>query len=300
MYNANFPKSIPFGVSAVKHPALRNPGHNSQNRKEFNETRDFHHCLDPQPPTLHHLVSGAFATASLSYIWHPVVVMDDVISILSSPAATRDASPRIDLGVVEITDSEPEDLDNGNLFWTGLRRRNATSNPFLHRNKISVKEDTPMDVDVDVPTTVAGPSTAFPAPDPFPEVPAIHIQPMLDPQMTQEPDTDPYSEHLALVLEIIPDVAPTHAMELIERLYPTHKGRVAETVVQRLFDDPSYPKGEDGVVGKGKRKASELEDVPERPPSRVKIDFARVDRPKPAGRDYKTLALVSRPPISES
>jgi len=226
--------------------------------------------------------------------------MDDVISIFSSPAATHDHPPRVDLGVVEITDSEPEELDNDNLFWTGLRRRNATSNPFLHRNGKNVKEDSPMDVDVDIPATVAGPSTSLPAPEPFPEIPVIHIQPVLGPQMTQEPDMDPHSKHLALVLEIVPDVIPTHAMELIEKLYPTYKDQVAERVLQRLFDDPSYPKVEKGVVGKGKRKASEMEDVSERPPSKVKIDLASVERPKPTGKNYKTLALVSRPPLSES
>ena len=220
--------------------------------------------------------------------------MDDVITIFSSPAATRDPPPRVDFGVIEITDSEPEELDNDDLFWTGLKR-NAIANVSPHRSTDNVKEDSPMDVDVAVPTAQAGPSIPLLVPDPFPDVPVIHIQPEVDPQTMQEPGADSYSEHLALILEIIPDVLPTHAMELIKMLYPIHKDRVAEMVLLDLFEDPSYPKAEGGAAGKGKRKAAELEGVLERPPSRVKIDFASVDRSKPTGRNYRKLALVSYP-----
>jgi len=224
--------------------------------------------------------------------------MDDVISVFSSPSATRNPPPRIDLGVIEITDSEPEDLDNDDLLRTGLKKEITTPNPFPHRNRDKAKEDSPMDVDVS--SAQAGPSTPSPAADPFPEVPVIHIQPEIYPQMTQEADTDPYSKHLALILEVIPDVLPNHAMELIEKLHPTYKDQVTERILQDLFDDPSYPKVENGVGGKGKakRKASEMEDVLERPPSRVRTGFAGVDRPKPPGRNYRTLALVSHPSVN--
>jgi hypothetical protein len=85
-------------------------------------------------------------------------------------------------------------------------------------------------------------------------------------------------------------------MRLIEEFYPTHRDHVVERVVQNLFDASSYPKAEkDGVgKGKGKRKASEMEDASERPPLRAKIDFASVERPRPTGKNYRELALVSR------
>ena len=206
-----------------------------------------------------------------------------------SPAATRDppSPPRIDLGVTEITNSEPDELDNGDLSWTGLKKKAAAP------RRDTVKEDSgPVDADVDVPIAQAGPSTSPPTPDPFPEVPAIRIQPEGDPQMTQEPDMDPYSKHLALILEVIPDVLPEHAMELIKKHYPTYNDRVTERVLQDIFDDPSYPKVENDVTGKGKGKgkASWMEDMSEGPPST--INFASVDRPKPTGKDYRRLALV--------
>lgn len=155
-----------------------------------------------------------------------------------------------------------------------------------------------MDVDVDVPGILAGPSAPQPAPDPFPQVPVIHTKQEVEPQTTQGSNTDPYSQHLALVLEVIPDVLPKHAIELIEMCLPTYKDQVVERVLQDLFDNPSYPKAEKGVAGKwkAKRKASEMEDVLGRPPLRVKIDFASVNRLKPAGKNYKRLSLVSCAP----
>jgi hypothetical protein len=222
--------------------------------------------------------------------------MDDVISIFSSPAATRDPPLRVDLGVIEITDSEPEDLDSEDLFWTRPTKKATAHDTPLHRNRNNVKADSPMDVDVAVPVHRAGPSTPLPtpAPDPFPHAPIILIDVETEAasQTTQGPDPDPYSKYLALVLEVIPDVLPEHAMDLIGKRHPTYKGQVVERVLQDLFDAPSYPKTEKGK-GKGKRKASEIEDVLERPPSRVKIDFGSVDRPKPTGKSYRALALVS-------
>ena len=216
--------------------------------------------------------------------------MDDVITVFSSPIVASGPSHRVDLGVIEITDSEPEDLDNEDFFWTGPKTVRNTS---PHRNRHNVKEDSPMDVDL--PAGQAGPSTPFLVPDPFPQVPVIHIEPGVEPQPTQGPDTDPYSNYLALVLEVVPNVLPKHAAKLIETRHPTYKDQVVERVLQDLFDDPSYPKVESPAERKwkAKRKASEMEDVSEKPPSRVKIDFASVDRPKPTGRNYKKLALVS-------
>ena len=219
--------------------------------------------------------------------------MDYVTSIFS-PAATRDP-PRVDLGVIELTDSEPEDLDNDDLLRTGLDE-NTASNISSYRNRDNVKEDFPMDVGVDVPAAQAGPSTHLLVPDPLSQVPLIHTEPEAEPHTTQELDTVNHSEHLALILEVIPDFPQKHAMELIENLYPTYGDQVVERILQGLLDDPSYLKVEKDVAGKGKTKeeVSEMEDVLERPPPpRVGIDFASVDRPKPIGVHYTTLALVS-------
>jgi len=143
-----------------------------------------------------------------------------------------------------ISNSKPGDLYNDDSFWTGLGRKNHTPSVSPSQNGDEVEDDPPMDANIDIPT---GGSTPLLSPNPFPQ--------------------DPYSEYLALVLGIIPDVSPDHAMELIKSHHPPYKDQVVEAVVQVLLDDHSYPK--------------------------VESDFASVDRPKPTGRNYGTLALVS-------
>lgn len=223
--------------------------------------------------------------------------MDDVISIFSS-SPTRDPRPPIDFGVIVITDSEPEDLGNDDPFWAGQKKEIVKVDP-LHQYKDPVKEDSPMDIDIQ--DTVAGPSSRSPAPDTFSDTPVIHAQPEVVPQMNQKADVDPYSKHLALVIEVIPDVQPQHALELIEELYPAYGDQVGQWVVQNLFENPSYPKTEGDVSAKGggKRKASEMEGAAEESPPRVKIDLATVDRPRPTGKNYRMLALVSCPSVNK-
>ena len=106
-----------------------------------------------------------------------------------------------------------------------------------------------MDTGVGVSTAQPGDSSKSLAPDPLPQ--------------------GPRSEYLALVLEVVPDVLPEHAMELVKKRHLPYGDEVVNAVVQGLLDDPSYPK--------------------------AKINFASVDRPKPTGEAYRTLALVSCP-----
>ena len=223
--------------------------------------------------------------------------MHDVITVFSSPAAASSSRPPVDLGLIEITDSEPEDLGDDEVLWTPLKKKSSIHSFPRHRNRDNAREDSPMDVDGDIPAAQAGPSAPSLAPDPFPHAPTIHTEQGVEPQTPLGPDTDPYSMYLALVLEVIPDVLPKHATELIEMRHPVYKDEVVERVLQDLFEDPSYPKVDEGVKGKwkAKRKASEMEDVLVRPPSRVKVDFASLDRPKPTGKNYRQLALVSCP-----
>lgn len=210
--------------------------------------------------------------------------MDNVITIFSSPARRP---PATDLGVIDITDSEPEDLDNIDPFWTE-QKKTAGIDAFPRLYEGVAKEDSPMDIEA--PAAVAGPSTRSPVLDPFPDAPVFAG---IDSQTTQEADIDPYSKHLALILEVVPDVLPQRALELIEELYPVYGDQVGEWVVQKMLDDPPSLEvaGDVAVTGKGKRKASEMEGAGEEPPSKVKIDFASVDRPGPTGADYRTLTL---------
>ena len=140
------------------------------------------------------------------------------------------------------------------------------------------------------------PDDLIPAPNTVPQAQVAHAEPGVEPQMTQEPDEDPYSRHLALILDIIPDVPLKYATELIEKHYPVYKEQVVEVVLQDLFD-PTYLEVDVDAAGKQKAKesASDMEDVWECFPSKAGIDFASVDRPKPTGWNYSTLSFVSHP-----
>lgn len=101
---------------------------------------------------------------------------------------------------------------------------------------------------------------------------------------------------VANVLEIIPDVDPTHVALLIRGHFDTHSNNVLEPVLHNLFENPDYPK----IVkdkGKGKRKRDEEDEQSLEMGSartKAKIDYGSKDRPLAGGPYYRDLALVSR------
>ena len=164
------------------------------------------------------------------------------------------------------------------------------------------------------------------APDPQPQTPAqANLQsPTPDPANQIAIETiDPTSTAVAQILEIIPNVEPTHLLDLVETHLPAfsiHRNDAAGEdaaaeakreatieeqvqgvvghVLHLLFENPDYPKAVNGK-GKGKRahdepdlggkgKGKGKETLPKKP----KIDYASLDRPFPGGTNYYDLALV--------
>ncbi|KAJ7695769.1 hypothetical protein B0H17DRAFT_1055510 [Mycena rosella] len=70
---------------------------------------------------------------------------------------------------------------------------------------------------------------------------------------SSNPPPDLFSDYLAQVLEIIPDVDPEYALSLVKQYHPGYFVHVAEAVIEALFKDPTYPK----LDTKGKRKRVE-------------------------------------------
>jgi hypothetical protein len=109
------------------------------------------------------------------------------------------------------------------------------------------------------------------------------------PQQQAIPVEDPVTAALARILEVVPNVEPTHALNLLNRaLLALEQPNVDIAVAQvahALFEDPNYPKVE---TSKGKRKA--VEEV-ERAQKKVKLDYGSKDRPFAGGLDYYELAL---------
>ena len=91
------------------------------------------------------------------------------------------------------------------------------------------------------------------------------------------------------MLEIIPDVLPTHILSLIEEHYPHYKENVVEPVLHSLFENPDYPKAD--ANRKGKRKRDDTEPQVGRA-VRPKIDYGDKNRGHPGTPFYGELAVV--------
>ena len=166
------------------------------------------------------------------------------------------------------------------------------------------------------------------------------IIPETQPQVPTASDSVPISVEnidltstaVAQILEIIPNVEPTHLLQLIEAHLPAysvfHGNRdpdadggedaaaagereatveeqvqgVVEHVLHLLFENPDYPKADLRAGGKrkGKRVGDPDDDLDGKGkekakdsfPKKPKIDYASIDRPFPGGPNYFDLALV--------
>jgi TRIAD3 protein (E3 ubiquitin-protein ligase RNF216) len=95
--------------------------------------------------------------------------------------------------------------------------------------------------------------------------------------------------YVARVLEIIPDVQPTHVLSLLEQNVEAHQDGVVEVVLHAIFEDTNYPK----IDKKGKRKREEAEEEESGSvKSKVKIDYGHKDRVNQGGPLYAEIALV--------
>ena len=137
-----------------------------------------------------------------------------------------------------------------------------------------------------VPASQGVPSAAPTHPQPLP--PSSPAPPAPAPAPAPAP-VDPVDGYIASVLEIVPDVQPTHALALIEQLMQSQPGNVVEFVLHALFENPSYPK----VDKKGKHKRDEPEgDNNARASPRPKVDYTSKERVYNCGPHYFERSLV--------
>ncbi|KXN81173.1 hypothetical protein AN958_05888 [Leucoagaricus sp. SymC.cos] len=112
-----------------------------------------------------------------------------------------------------------------------------------------------------VALATAGPSSPSNTPamvDPSRTQPAISSSsnPTPAPPPLLEAPEQTISRYIAQILEIVPDVDPGHLSTLVSTHYPDHKNGTIERVLHILFEDPKYPRVQNGKsVDKGKRKA---------------------------------------------
>ena len=223
--------------------------------------------------------------------------------------ARRDNAER----VIVITDSSDEDVGTDDVrVKSAASRRNkgkaADKNepipPFLHTNHNGSRTIVPR----------AGPSHSISAA--AKEIPALGVvkpgasaealadttnkvaatmstpaaTPMdVDPPSTAKP-TESLDHHLTHVLEVVPDVDPQFASELVAKFIAQGSENIVELTLHQLLEDANYPKVS---KNKGKRKRTDDdESLAEQPEKTTRIDYASKERPFKGGAHYKDMALV--------
>ena len=100
-----------------------------------------------------------------------------------------------------------------------------------------------------------------------------------------------WQRYVAQILEIVPDVLPSHVLELVERYIDAHDQNVTERVLEVLFESTNYPKASNKGKGKRKRADDDEGDVG-LSRSKRKVDYASKNRERPRGQWYIELSLV--------
>lgn len=151
----------------------------------------------------------------------------------------------------------------------------AAAEPMQPRGDAPISEE---DQAVDVPVDANERQAASDAPAPQQEQ-----------QNNPESEESLLSRYIALVLEIVPDVAPDYLLALIVQLYPQHKDETVGLAIQMLFEDGQYPK----VERKAKRKSAGDLDIRAVKKAKIEyVDYSQMDRPNPASPYYTNLSLV--------
>ncbi|KAI8992736.1 hypothetical protein BD414DRAFT_482028 [Trametes punicea] len=140
------------------------------------------------------------------------------------------------------------------------------------------------------PAAVTEPVEQVPPMTPSVENASLEPPSLPDPALEPAPDDrDPLDAFVAQVLEIVPDVLPSHAHSLIEQHYPRYLDKVVEPVLHILLENTDYPKA--NAKGKGKRRRDEADDEQAARVVRTKIDYGSVNRRGKGGPYYVLLAM---------
>ncbi|KAJ4488145.1 hypothetical protein J3R30DRAFT_3433416 [Lentinula aciculospora] len=236
---------------------------------------------------------------------------------LSTKRRPTNNSLSISSDVIELTDSES---DEERLVTKELSRHTAKSGQFLSRKQSTTK---PLGASVsaeNIPSSSAQresktdflplflssdeenvpPSRKSSLPPINEDLPVVdemqlkhpepdHVQHAKQPIKSQATEQDTQSAMLAQVLELVPDVQPEYAEELIAQHSATRPGEVLEAVINALFQNPTYPK----IGRKGKRKSTD-ERHDEGRNKRHRLDepgYSHLDRVYKGGVHYPDLSI---------
>lgn len=233
-----------------------------------------------------------------------------------SKKRSRLAVPACEPSIVEII--ELSDSDNDLPMRRPLKKIRSRSGPSQSTSSAALTFGKPnAEILADAPASASGPSKhvarqekqadggplflpssddeahppSLPVAQDVPDAPFPHPQPLSpEPSAPAPAPINPIDEYIARVLEIVPDVQPTHAFALIEQLMQSQPENVVEFVLHALFENPSYPK----VDKKGKHKRDESDgDHNTRASPRPRVDYTSKERAYNGGPHYFERSLVS-------
>lgn len=224
-------------------------------------------------------------------------------------------SPHVEIDVIEISDDDDGSEEiRANTGASCKNKRNNAANPPVSLSHIATPQAVPSqpsskagNIVRDISSTKADGLSSHPAvkalTDSTNTGTSVQVVASARPATPMDVDAPPppptqttnsaesINVYLALVLEVVPDVEPQFARDLIEGLIARDAENIGEQALHRLFEDANYPKV---AKSKGKRKRTDDADEPDakRVEKAVRIDYASTDRPFSGGAHYKTMALV--------
>lgn len=104
---------------------------------------------------------------------------------------------------------------------------------------------------------------------------------------------DPMDHYLSLVLEVVPDMDPEHAMALIQRNLPDLGEGVVQHIIHHALENPTYPR----LDKKGKKRKRDDSPSSSSVPAPA-CNFASIKREFTGGGSYSTIALVCAPRVA--
>ncbi|KAF7425989.1 hypothetical protein PC9H_008351 [Pleurotus ostreatus] len=189
----------------------------------------------------------------------------------NNPSAAHARLPRplvVSGSIIEISDSED---DYEHIGWPSPSQKA----PLKVASGALDNGATPAARDKAVPPERKGENAPPHAVATLSQTPSIQV--LMEPP---KPDLVIPQDQLRQVLEVVPDVQPEYAQELLT------ESKTVEATLNALFENPAYPK----VDRKGKRKAEDPMGK-ERGQPKPKIDYSTTERPTLGGPYYYELAL---------
>lgn len=172
------------------------------------------------------------------------------------------------------------------------RASSPVQDPHAHGTLLEQEPEQGPEVQLEVkPLTPSAPGTPQP---PDRQTPPLGHDPLphesLPPASADvAPEPEPYERLVERVREVVPDVLPSHVLDLLATRDSGFNDRddLLNLVIHILLEDQSYPKD---IKGKGKARATEAAETSG--DTNTSVDYTHPNPDRRLGRVYRNLSLV--------